>query len=118
MKISAVTTEMECVNLVHEALANDRLELFAQRILGLDKDSEKMHFEILVRIKNIKGEYISPGIFMPASERYNIAHLIDRRVVSQTLTWLEHRPEVTDELECVQSICPVIRWVTESLLNS
>ncbi|MCZ8497569.1 hypothetical protein O9929_00200 [Vibrio lentus] len=33
-------------------------ELFAQRILGLDKDSEKMHFEILVRIKNIKGEYI------------------------------------------------------------
>ncbi|MEZ9706986.1 hypothetical protein AB4308_21625, partial [Vibrio breoganii] len=52
--------EMECVNLVHEALANDRLELFAQRILGLDEDSDKMHFEILVRIKNIQGEYISP----------------------------------------------------------
>ena len=90
--------EMECVNLVHEALANDRLELFAQRILGLDKDSEKMHFEILVRIKNIHGEYISPGIFMPASERYNIAHLIDRQVVSQTLSWLEQRPEVIEEL--------------------
>ena len=50
---------MECVNLVHEALANDRLELFAQRILGLDENSEKMHFEILVRIKNIKGESFS-----------------------------------------------------------
>ncbi|CAK3186257.1 diguanylate cyclase [Vibrio crassostreae] len=90
--------EMECVNLVHEALANDRLELFAQRILGLDENSEKMHFEILVRIKNIKGEYISPGIFMPASERYNIAHLIDRQVVGQTLSWLEQRPDIIDEL--------------------
>ncbi len=90
--------EMECVNLVHEALANDRLELFAQRILGLDKSSDKMHFEILVRIKNIQGEYISPGIFMPASERYNIAHLIDRQVVSQTLSWLEHRPGIIDDL--------------------
>lgn len=90
--------EMESVNLVHEALANDRLELFAQRILGLDIDCEKMHFEILVRIKNVDGEYISPGIFMPASERYNIAHLIDRKVVSQTLSWLEQRPQVIDEL--------------------
>ncbi|MFS1981986.1 EAL domain-containing protein [Vibrio lentus] len=118
--------EMECVNLVHEALANDRLELFAQRILGLDKDSEKMHFEILVRIKNIKGEYISPGIFMPASERYNIAHLIDRRVVSQTLAWLEHRPKVIDEL----GMCSInlsghsmgnrefVEFLIESLANS
>ena len=90
--------EMECVNLVHEALAHDRLELFAQRILGLEKESDKMHFEILVRIKNNQGEYISPGIFMPASERYNIAHLIDRQVVSQTLTWLEENQGVIDEL--------------------
>ena len=90
--------EMECVNLVHEALANDRIELFAQRILGLDKQSELMHFEILVRIKNHNGEYISPGIFMPASERYNIAHLIDRQVVSQTLAWLEENHGVVEEL--------------------
>ncbi len=118
--------EMECVNLVHEALAHDRLELFAQRILGLDRDSEKMHFEILVRIKNIKGEYISPGIFMPASERYNIAHLIDRQVVSQTLSWLERRPQVIDEL----GMCSInlsghsmgnrefVEFLIESLSNS
>ena len=34
--------EMESVSLVHEALANDRLELFAQRILDLnDADGQK-----------------------------------------------------------------------------
>lgn len=91
--------EMECVNLVHNALANDRLELFAQRILGLAvNDSQMMHFEILVRMKNDQGEYISPGVFMPASERYNIAHLIDKQVVTKTLHWLESRPEAIDNL--------------------
>ncbi|MGF1752190.1 EAL domain-containing protein [Vibrio makurazakiensis] len=90
--------EMASVNLVHDALAHDRLELFAQRILNLDGSSELMHFEILVRIKNNKGEYVSPGIFMPASERYNVAHLIDRQVVTQTLQWLESHPEAIEEL--------------------
>ncbi len=118
--------EMECVNLVHEALANDRLELFAQRILGLEENSNKMHFEILVRIKNVQGEYISPGIFMPASERYNIAHLIDRQVVSQTLNWLEQRPHLVDDL----GMCSInlsghsmgnrefVEFLIESLANS
>ncbi|MGB1319517.1 MAG: EAL domain-containing protein [Vibrio gallaecicus] len=90
--------EMECVNLVHDALAHDRLELFAQRILGLDSDHDKMHFEILARIKNSKGEYISPGIFVPASERYNVAHNIDRQVIKQTLQWLEDNFETFNDL--------------------
>ena len=95
--------EMACVNMVHNALANDRVELFAQRILGLDQEDERMHFEILVRIRNSEGEYISPGIFMPASERYNVAHLIDRRVVRQTLQWLACHPQVLDNL----SMCAI-----------
>lgn len=90
--------EMACVNMVHNALANDRVELFAQRILGLEQDDERMHFEILVRIRNSDGEYISPGIFMPASERYNVAHLIDKQVVRQTLKWLTQHPAAIDNL--------------------
>ncbi|MBG0754710.1 EAL domain-containing protein [Vibrio cidicii] len=90
--------EMESVNLVHDALANDRLELFAQRILPLSRECKKMHFEILVRIRDSDNRYLSPVIFMPASERYNIAHLIDEQVVNQTLDWLEARPEVVARL--------------------
>lgn len=92
--------EMESVNLVHEALANNRLELFAQTIYQLEEsdDSHKMHFEILVRIKSDDGEYISPGIFMPASEKYNVAHLIDKSVVTKTLAWLEDNMTNFDEL--------------------
>ncbi|MGD8122143.1 EAL domain-containing protein [Vibrio sp. TRT 2004] len=90
--------EMESVNLVHEALANQRIELFAQRILDLTGEEQGMHFEILIRIKNADGEYISPGIFMPASERYNIAHLLDKQVVTQALDWLSAHPEALKEL--------------------
>lgn len=85
--------EMACVNMVHDALNHHRLELFAQRILSLEQDDNRMHFEILVRIRNAEGEYMSPGIFMPAAERYNIAHLIDKQVVRQTLQWLTQHPE-------------------------
>ncbi|MGD8173762.1 EAL domain-containing protein [Vibrio sp. TRT 21S02] len=91
--------EMESVNLVHHALANDRLELFAQRIINLNQDRSKNHFEILVRLKKADGEYISPAIFMPASERYNIAHLIDTQVVTKTLQWLESHPQAVEQLE-------------------
>ncbi|MER2498128.1 ABC transporter substrate binding protein [Vibrio neptunius] len=84
--------EMECVSLVHKALATDRIELFAQQIIALNQDDTLMHFEILIRIRNAEGEYISPGIFMPASERYNIAQLLDKQVVTQTLDWLAANP--------------------------
>ncbi len=97
--------EMESVSLVHEALAHDRLELFAQRILDLNDDEgrRKLHFEILVRIRHPDGGYISPGIFMPASEKYNVAHLIDRAVVTKTLAWLEVHPVVVEQL----SVCAI-----------
>nr|WP_240457338.1 bifunctional diguanylate cyclase/phosphodiesterase [Vibrio neptunius] len=90
--------EMECVSLVHKALANDRIELFAQQIIALNQDDTLMHFEILIRIRNAEGEYISPGIFMPASERYNIAQLLDKQVVTQTLDWLAANPVALENL--------------------
>ncbi|KOO13987.1 diguanylate cyclase [Vibrio xuii] len=95
--------EMESVNLVHDALANQRIELFAQQILSLTDSETGMHFEILIRIKNAQGEYISPGIFMPASERYNIAHLLDKQVVTQTLDWLAENDQALEQL----SLCSI-----------
>lgn len=91
--------EMECVNQVHDALAHHRLELHAQRILGLaQNENHLMYFEVLVRMRDDQGELVPPGIFMPASERYNVAHLVDREVVAQALSWLSERPEVLEKL--------------------
>lgn len=57
-----------------------------------------MYFEILVRIRDAQGNYVSPAIFIPASERYNIAHWIDKPVINQALEWFEQRPDVVEKL--------------------
>ncbi|GLQ73081.1 ABC transporter substrate binding protein [Vibrio penaeicida] len=94
--------EMESVNLVHEAIANERLQLFAQQIQGLDEENaHQCYFEILVRLVDSNGDYISPGVFMPATERYNIAHLVDKFVVTRTLSWLDEHPEQAAYLDRV-----------------
>lgn len=91
--------EMECVNQVYDALAHDRVDLYAQPIIDLaTTPSENMHFEVLVRLRDKDNRLISPGIFMPAIERYNLAHLIDRAVFEKTLTWFEARPEIVVRL--------------------
>lgn len=91
--------EMECVNQVYDALAYNRLELYAQPILDISASpSDKMHFEILVRLRDENNDLMSPGIFMPAIERYNLAPLIDRQVFKQTLAWFEARPDAVAKL--------------------
>ncbi|WP_164520807.1 EAL domain-containing protein [Vibrio aphrogenes] len=91
--------EMECVNQVYDALAHDRVDLYAQPIIDLaTTPSENMYFEVLVRLRDKDNRLISPGIFMPAIERYNLAHLIDRAVFEKTLTWFEARPEIVARL--------------------
>lgn len=93
--------EMECVTLIRKALAEQRLELHAQQIVPQDGDRDVHHYEILVRIRDSNGEMISPGLFMPAAERYHLAHLIDRYVVDATLDWLvAHPPAVASLSRC------------------
>lgn len=91
--------EMECVNLIRKALVEKRLELHAQQIAPLSSMSQKQHYEILVRIRNSDGSMVSPGLFMPAAERYNLAHLIDRYVVNEVIDWLVAHPEAVEQLE-------------------
>jgi EAL domain-containing protein (putative c-di-GMP-specific phosphodiesterase class I) len=40
---------------------------------------------------------------MPASERYNIAHLLDKQVVTQTLDWLAENDQALEQL----SLCSI-----------
>lgn len=91
--------EMEYVNHIHKALAEQRFELYAQQIAPVASGSTKQHYEILVRMRNSDGSMVSPGLFMPAAERYNIAHLIDRYVVKGVIEWLQANKEAVEKLE-------------------
>ncbi|WP_281223429.1 ABC transporter substrate binding protein [Photobacterium sanguinicancri] len=91
--------EMEYVNHIRDALAEKRLDLYAQQISPLGGEHGKHHYEILVRMRNQDGSMVSPGLFIPAAERYNLAHLIDRYVVQEAIGWLQANPKAIEQLE-------------------
>ncbi len=85
----ALRGSMRWMSRLHKALEDDRFTLFAQPIEALRAPTIVPHYEVLLRYIDDDGEYISPGLFLPAAERYNLAADIDRWVISNTLKWME-----------------------------
>ncbi|WP_126453853.1 PAS domain S-box protein [Sulfuriflexus mobilis] len=90
--------EMRWVQRISEAIADDRLVLYAQKIESLDAANNELHFEVLVRMLDEEGNIIPPGAFIPAAERYNLMSNIDRWVIRNALqnidTVLADNPEL------------------------
>jgi len=80
--------QMRWVHRLQEVLENDRFCLYFQPIIPIDPQKqreEKLHGEVLLRIREENGEMISPGSFIPAAERYSLMPAIDRWVIENTL---------------------------------
>ena len=79
--------EMEWVNRIKRALVEQRLLLYYQEIQPLQpaRDGEGAHFELLMRMRDERGELVPPGAFIPAAERYNLMPALDRWVVQHAL---------------------------------
>ncbi len=74
--------EMEWVNRLHRALAEDRLCLYAQPMHAMHgTGAEILHHELLVRLIDERNELIPPIAFIPAAERYHLMPSIDRWVI-------------------------------------
>lgn len=72
-------TEIETATLIKEALGNGpaRFELFAQDIVPLQITTDKISYEILIRMWDKDKNFISPADFLPAAERYQLMAEID-----------------------------------------
>jgi diguanylate cyclase (GGDEF)-like protein/PAS domain S-box-containing protein len=91
--------EMHWASYIPFALERDRFQLFAQPIVPLSPEgSKKLHYEILLRMESSDGKFISPGLFLPAAERYNLSSRIDRWVIEATFRWLSEHPDHIDNL--------------------
>ncbi|MBI5460795.1 MAG: EAL domain-containing protein [Gammaproteobacteria bacterium] len=77
--------EMGMVTAVQRALTDDSLELFGQIIAPVREETTLPHYEILVRMRDPEGHFISPGAFIPAAERFQLMSSLDRWVVSHSL---------------------------------
>ena len=89
--------EMEWVNRLHRALAENRLCLYAQPIKAMHTaGTEVAHQELLVRLIDERNELISPVAFIPAAERYHLMPSIDRWVIRTAFRLLADRRAAGD----------------------
>ncbi|MDI1230225.1 MAG: EAL domain-containing protein [Methylobacter sp.] len=95
--------EMQWVEKIQQGLEQNRFCLYGQPIVAITPHEEGMHFETLVRYRENDGGIIPPGAFLPAAERYNLAPLLDRWVISHLFEWIATKPGFIDEL----SLCSV-----------
>jgi diguanylate cyclase (GGDEF)-like protein/PAS domain S-box-containing protein len=72
--------EMLWITRLNEAFEHQHFRLYAMPIVHLQAPAET-HEEVLIRIVNAQGELILPGAFIPAAERYDLMHAIDRWVI-------------------------------------
>jgi diguanylate cyclase (GGDEF)-like protein/PAS domain S-box-containing protein len=94
-------SEMKVVSSITEAYENDLFHIFYQPIVPIEHP-ERMteHYEILLRMQDKNGDWLPPGFFLPAAERYNLVHKVDRWVVRTTLSWLARNQKHLAQLKC------------------
>ncbi|MEA2418589.1 MAG: hypothetical protein QOE60_795, partial [Thermoleophilaceae bacterium] len=75
---------LEWVARVREALAEDRLTLYAQPIVDVHSGCVVQH-ELLLRMLERDGSIVPPGDFLPAAEKYGLIVEIDRWVIRRAI---------------------------------
>jgi diguanylate cyclase (GGDEF)-like protein/PAS domain S-box-containing protein len=82
--------EMQWVGRIARAVEDGRLELYAQRIVGISARAlAGSFFELMVRLRDEDGTLVPPHEFIPAAERYNVMVMVDRWVVNRAIELLE-----------------------------
>lgn len=79
--------EMHWVATINKALEEGGMCLYAQSIASVT-NTDRLHYEVLVRMNSEAGELVLPGEFLPAAEKYGLIAELDRWVIDQTLKCL------------------------------
>ncbi|MEH2175686.1 EAL domain-containing protein [Nostoc sp.] len=94
--------QMQWVSRISQALESDCFCLYAQKIAAIaPADQNGDHYEVLLRLRDEQGNLVLPMAFIPAAERYNLMHLIDRWVI-QTL--FRNWPRVVGDKQSIYAI--------------
>jgi len=92
--------DTEWVSRIHNAIDEDTLLIAAQPIVPINPERKMGEiFEILIRMQGIDGKTIPAGAFLPAAERYNLMHELDRWVVNTSLKWLSSDVDQLNRLD-------------------
>ena len=85
-EISEKYTQMQWLPRIKEALKNDEFELAVQSVIPLKQAvAPPMINEFLLRWPQDNGQLISPGLFIPTAERYDLMRDLDWWVIEKAL---------------------------------
>lgn len=85
----ALKSKVDMMNRLQQALEENRFSLLAQPIFGVRGDS---YYEILLRMQDENGAYISPDDFLPVAHEFGLSSRIDLWVVDHALRFMaKHR---------------------------
>ena len=91
MALAERREDAERLRRVIQAIADNRMVLHAQRIAHAD-DPERLHYEVLVRMRDTDGTLHGPAAFIAAVERYGLGMSLDRCVLSMLFRHLQLCP--------------------------
>lgn len=78
--------QMQWLPRIKEAIKNNEFELAIQTVASLDDDtSPRIIYEFLLRWPQNDGSLISPGLFIPTAERYDLMRELDGWVIEKAL---------------------------------
>ncbi|ABM01176.1 bifunctional diguanylate cyclase/phosphodiesterase [Shewanella amazonensis] len=100
-KMNRLYSEMTASVDIIDALSQNQFQLYYQLIEPLLNEQAGIHMEILLRLQRPDGKMLSPGLFLPAAERYNLASRVDRWVIDNLLRWGGNHLALWQELDMV-----------------
>lgn len=116
--------EMQWAQRISQSLEKNHFQLYCQKIQPMNGKSNALHFEVLLRIRDLKNEIILPQAFIPAAERYQLMPSIDRWVIENTFAALQKYNANQENVSYIcsinlsaQSLCDesLLSFITEKL---
>lgn len=96
-----VTPEIDRLN---AALRKSPIALYVQQLMPLMKGSQHKRYEVLLRSKSESAPNAAPTAMLKTAVDNGLGSMIDRRVVSELISWLAHNPEVWQNQEVMFSV--------------
>ena len=82
------------IDRLHAALRRSPIALHVQRLMPLTKGSQLKRYEVLLRSKSDNAPNAAPQAMLKAAVENGLGSMIDRRVVTELISFLVHHPEV------------------------
>ncbi|NVJ61127.1 MAG: EAL domain-containing protein [Gammaproteobacteria bacterium] len=114
--IEKKNTDELVIEKIHHALQNDEFILYKQSIMPLKPSDNSERFEVLIRMKD-GDELLSPGLFLPVAEAYDLIPLIDKWVIENVFKFISKTNESNSNISQININLSGKTLSDSSLLN-